>query len=183
MTTGATDDPAFRMAFWTARHSIFRLESDRGLAGDPNFNRWRRGEPWQQTDSKAYWVDMVASRRAEGVAMERVKVVGEPWSAPAEYLLTVSFPHNVEAGEQISVLRLGDDGQTPDGVPSGADFWLFDDAALWWLDYDPAGTVTAVRRVSDAATLLMTRRARRAALAHSTLLYPYLAQRGVRLTA
>lgn len=181
MTTGALATEGFQQAFWTARYSVFRLESDRPVVGDPNFER-PPGAPWRQTESKTHWMDLVERRRADGVAMERVKWVREPWSPSARFLLTESFLRNVEAGEHIQIIGLDPSKALPREIPASADFWLFDDAALWWLDYDQDGAVTAARRVGDAAALLFARRAKQVAWALSTRLHAYLSEQGLQAT-
>jgi len=71
---------AFQDAFETARHSIFRLETFQFYAGDPNFDRFLAGGSWQDTDSKRHWLDLVRRRVADGVTMQRVHTVTEPWT-------------------------------------------------------------------------------------------------------
>lgn len=126
-------------AFETAQHSIFRLETLPYYAGDPNFDRFLAGEPWQDTESKRSWCDLVRRRTVEGVSMQRVHVVTEPLSDYLRFELSWSYPPNVEAGEDIRVL-VG----SAEALPRARDFWLFDDTQAWWMDYDQQGQLTGV---------------------------------------
>ena len=153
-------------AFETARHSTFRLETLPFYAGDPNFDRWLVGEPWQDTESKAHWCDLVRRRTAGGVAMQRVHLVTEPLSDYLRFELEWSYPPNVKAGEDVRVLVADYWGAT--------DFWLFDDRELWVMHYDVDGQMATPSRASTAAALGKARHWRGAALEQSVPLAEYL---------
>lgn len=140
---------AFQEAFENAQRSIFRLETLQYYADDPNFDRFVTGETWQDTDSKRHWVDLVQRRVGEGVVMQRVHVVTEPWSDYVRFELTWSYPPNAAAGEDIRIL-------TTAARWAGPDFWMFDDQQVWLMHYDAAG---ALERVEDASASESTVRA------------------------
>lgn len=170
---------AFQDAFWNARESVFRLESLQHYAGDPNHARYEHGEPWQQTESKNHWVDLVSRRVADGVSMQRVRLVTEPWTSFTAFELTWSYPHNTAAGEDIRVIAYGADERPPRTLPQMTDFWLFDEAELWWLSYDMHGALTGVEREDGPRkdrALVAARGWRRTALAAATPLDEYVRQ-------
>ncbi|MBV9314072.1 MAG: hypothetical protein JO100_10100 [Pseudonocardia sp.] len=132
---------AFQDAFESAQRSIFRLETLQYYAGDPNFDRFVAGQSWQDTDSKPHWVDLVSRRVSQGVAMQRVHVITEPWSDYVRFELTWSYPLNVSAGEDVRIIT----APTP---WEGPDFWMFDDQRVWVMLYSEEGVLD---RVEDAS--------------------------------
>lgn len=132
---------AFQDAFESARYSIFRLETLQYYAGDPNFDRFLASGAWKDTESKRFWVDLVRRRRRDGVAMQRVHAVTEPWSDYVRFEITWSYPPNIAAGEDIRIIS----GQEPWPEP---DFWMFDDRFVWLMHYTADG---ALERVEDAS--------------------------------
>lgn len=137
---------AFQAAFESAQHSIFRLETLQYYAGDPNFDRFLAGGTWEDTDSKRHWVDLVQRRRRDGVVMQRVHTVTEPWSDYVRFEITWSYPLNVAAGEDIRIIT----GSAPYPQP---DFWMFDDRYVWLMHYTSDG---ALERVEDVSTSMAT---------------------------
>ena len=103
---------AFQDAFENATRSIFRLETLQHYAGDPNFDRFLARKTWRDTESKRHWVNLVRRRVGQGVCMQRVHVVTEPWSDYIRFELTWSYPPNVAAGEDIRIVT------TPGGWPA-----------------------------------------------------------------
>lgn len=131
----------FQAAFESASRSIFRLETLQYYAGDPNFDRFLAGETWEDTESKRHWVDLVLRRRRDGVVMQRVHAVTEPWSDYVRFEITWSYPPNVTAGEDVRIIS----GAT---AWPGPDFWMFDDRYVWLMHYTVDG---ALERVEDAS--------------------------------
>ena len=149
--------------FEHARHSIFRLERLQHYPGDPNFDRFLRGEPWQDTDSKRHWVDLVSRRTGDGVVMQRVHVVDEPWSDYIRFELTWSYPHNAAAGEDIRITS-----RQCEAYALAGDFWMLDERTVWAMDYDRAGQLLrAEDRSGQPAYVAACREARAVALAAS----------------
>jgi len=146
---------AFQEAFETARHSIFRLETLQYYAGDPNFDRFTAGETWQDTDSKRHWVELVQRRSGQGVVMQRVHAVTEPWTDYVRFELTWSYPPNVTAGEDVRII-------TAAAPWTGPDFWMFDDEQLWLMHYDQAGDLVRVEDATGSATTVRACLARKA---------------------
>ncbi len=144
----------FQEAFETAQRSIFRLETLQYYAGDPNFDRYRAGEGWQDTESKRHWVDLVQRRVGQGVAMQRVHVVTEPWTDYVRFELTWSYPHNLAAGEDIRIVTAADPWPGPD-------FWMFDDRRVWSMSYDATGSLIRVEDVSASESTVQACLARK----------------------
>ena len=145
---------AFQDAFEKAERSVFRLETLQNYAGDLNFDRYLAGEVWQDTDSKRHWVDLVRRRVSQGVVMQRVHVVTEPWSDYVQFELTWSYPPNVAAGEDVRIIT------APTAWPA-PDFWLFDDQQVWLMHYDSEGVLGRVEDVSASETTVRACRARK----------------------
>ena len=89
------------------RHRVFRLETldwydapnerepyARFLAGQPGDLAWR--EPWKR---------LVRDVRASGRTMQRVHIVSEPVSDYIRFELLRVYPANVEAGEDVRIVR------------------------------------------------------------------------------
>jgi hypothetical protein len=138
---------AFKAAFESARHSVFRLETLQYYAGDPNFDRFMTGGTWEDTDSKRHWVDLVRRRSRDGVVMRRVHVVTEPWSDYVRFEIAWSYPPNVAAGEDIRIIT----GSAP---WPGPDFWMFDDRHVWLMRYTSDGALERVEDVSASAAVV-----------------------------
>jgi hypothetical protein len=151
------DSPAFQDAFETAARSIFRLERLQHYAGDPNFGRFLAGEPWEDTDSKRHWLDLVRRRTCEGVVMQRVHLVEEPWSDYVCFEIMWSYPPNITAGEEVRLAS----GSMPSSAEVG-DFWLFDDRLVWAMAYDAEGVLSGVHdRSADQPFVTACRKAKR----------------------
>jgi hypothetical protein len=138
---------AFQAAFESARNSIFRLETLQYYTGDPNFDRFKADEVWEDTDSKQHWVDLVRRRVRDGVVMQRVHVVTEPWSDYVRFEIAWSYPPNVAAGEDIRIIT----GSAPWPEP---DFWMFDDRYVWLMHYTSDGVLERVEDVSASAVMV-----------------------------
>jgi hypothetical protein len=156
---------AFQQAFENAQRTIFRLETLQYYQGDPGFDRYQAGEAWQDTDSKRHWVDLVRRRVSQGVLMQRVHVVTEPWSDYIRFELTQSYPPNLTAGEDIRIV-------TAPAPWVGPDFWMFDDQQVWLMHYDEAGALVGVEDASASTATVRACVARKEeALAASTPLF------------
>ena len=138
---------SFQAAFESAQHSIFRLETLQHYAGDPNFDRFVAGGTWEDTDSKRHWLDLLRRRRRDGVLMQRVHVVTEPWSDYVRFEVSWSYPPNVAAGEDVRIIT----GPTPWPEP---DFWMFDDRSVWLMHYAAEGALERVEDASDSDAIV-----------------------------
>ena len=112
--------------------------------------------------SKALQTLGVAAKKS----MRRVHVVEEPLSDYLRYEM-LSYRPNVEAGEDVRILPV-----TPGRWPNLPldDYWLFDSAELWLMDYDEDGHFTGVVPVTDAVEIVMANHWRDAAL-HAAVPY------------
>lgn len=131
------------------KHRVFRLETldyydaenehepyARFLAGQPADWAWR--EPWKR---------IVRQHRAAGRTMQRVHIVSEPLSDYIRFELLRVYPANVEAGEDVGILRV----QPEDTWFTRGDFWLFDRDLAAELLYDDAGRIEAVRMINSGS--------------------------------
>jgi hypothetical protein len=167
------DGGEFEQLFHDVRASWFRLETLQRY--DAEYERdklaaFLRGEPLDPLP--ASWQAMIREHVAAGRRLERVHVIEEPLSDYIRFELA-AYPQNIEAGEDVRVIPVRD-GSWPAGVPRH-DYWLFDDADLWLMDYDDAGALYGVELVDDPAVLDEHRAWRDAALAQSIALADYAA--------
>lgn len=142
MTARPTLPAGFDEAFDTAVSSAFRLETlqSYGNSGeDPALDAFVTGQPYVLTSGKRNWTSLVAQRRRAGCAMQRAHVVTEPTSDYMRFELTWGYAPNIAAGEDIRIIPAREDSW-PGEIPRGIDFWLFDDATLYAMSYDPDGT-------------------------------------------
>jgi hypothetical protein len=82
------------------------------------------------------WPELVRAQIAAGKSMGRVQVVTRPMTDYMTYLLA-SYASNAEAGEEIRLAFR--DRMPPDLAEIREDFWLFDDAIVFVMDYDSHG--------------------------------------------
>ena len=90
-------------------------------------------------------MDLVRRRVADGVTMQRVHTVAEPWTDYVRFEITWSYPPNIAAGEDIRII-------TTSRPWAGPDFWMFDDRRVWVLHYAPDGALERVEDVSRSAS-------------------------------
>lgn len=144
----------FDDAFDTARASAFRLETLQayGSSGeDPALDAFVTGQPYVLTPGKRNWTSLVRDRRRAGCAMQRVHVVTEPLTEYMSFELTWGYAPNVAAGEDIRIVPVTGGESWPGGLPLGTDFWMFDDATVYAMSYDPAGTWLGADLKTDPA--------------------------------
>ena len=166
-------DPAFGRLFADVQRSWFRLETlqryDVPYERD-DLEQFLRGEPLATAPGP--WQAMIRDHVAAGRALARVHVIEEPLTDYVRYELHAYSP-NVDAGEDVRLIPVRR-GVWPPGLPRH-DYWLFDDACLWLMDYDPDGAFEAARLVDDPVTIAHHREWRNAALARSIPLADYAA--------
>jgi len=107
--------------------------------------RFRAGEK-PPCDYHYGWLDIMASARAAGRTVRRVRVVRRPLTDYISYEFEWGFVYNVAAGEDIRVLDLTD-GPGP-ALPDH-DFWLFDELTVVKLLYRQDGTQIGRELVAD----------------------------------
>ena len=146
-------DPAFRAAFAGVRKSWFRLETLQVYDAPSEREMLRAflaGEP-QPRNSVLHddWTAMIREHVAAGRRLRRVHVIEEPLAPYIEFELTWGYAAGVAGGEDIRVIPV-QRGQWPDGLPH-KDFWMFDGAEVWRMDYDADGQVLGAELIDDPA--------------------------------
>lgn len=176
----------FHALFSTFTTSAYRLETLQSYAAsgeDTAFDAFLAGKSYTRHPGKDVWLGHLARAARIGAVMSRVHVLTEPLSDYVQFETTWAYSPNVDAGEDIRVICLGEHDAWPDEVPQH-DYWLFDDARLYAMHYADSGTFLGVQRVHDEAAVQGAREARDAAwraatpwrewIANRTDLLPYL---------
>ncbi|MFF0523504.1 DUF6879 family protein [Actinomadura nitritigenes] len=105
------------------RRSAVHLEQrDIYTPEDPDYLRWRDGDPFDPIEWGQEWIDLVAPLVARGVTVRRVRIVSEPVTDYIAYEHGLT-PMNIAAGEQVRWLprRRALDLAVPVN-----DYWVFD---------------------------------------------------------
>lgn len=89
------------------------------------------------------WPKLVAGISAAGKTIQRVRIVSDPPTDYERFELSL-YPHSAEAGEDIRV--------TDDPSLRYADFWLFDDEAVFVMRYDNTGGFLGTDVPNDVVT-------------------------------
>lgn len=99
--------------------------------------------------AKQAWLESLSSAAKRGAPVSRVHAIQVPHSSYIQWELA-SYALNVEAGEDVRLIPVT--GEWPEWLP-GPDFWLFDDRAVLYLQYDDRGMLTGARVTSQPATV------------------------------
>jgi hypothetical protein len=146
-------DPAFQAAFASIQRSWFRLETLQVYDAPSEREMLRAflaGEPQPGTGERHdAWTTMIQRHIAAGRQLQRVHVIEEPLTPYIEFELTWGYAAGVAGGEDIRVIPVRR-GQWPAGLPH-EDFWTFDGAAVWRMDYDAGGQVLGAELSHDPA--------------------------------
>lgn len=124
---------------WMNEHftrSAFRLETLQTyeVASDgSDYRRYLDGERSWTPERKQPWLDHLASERAHGLHRHRVRIVTRPVTPYTRYACEWGYAPNVDAGEDVRILDLGEHG-LPTAL-SSSDWWRFD----WWLVEESGG--------------------------------------------
>lgn len=140
--------PEFLDLFRSFTREAWRLELLQQYGNsneDERLARFFRGEPYQHTQAKQAWLDIIATAHARGATVGRVHVVQEPLSDYMRYELSWGYPANVEAGEDIRILPQDEYEQL--GLRQ-QDFWMFD-GELYLMHYAVDGTWLDVEHVTE----------------------------------
>ena len=144
--TVALDVPALVSELDRFDHRLFRMETLPSYAvaddGD-DYARFVRGAAEPDWSRKQPWLDRLRADRAAGKLRYRVRVLSDQLTDYERYACSWGYALNVEAGEDIRVLRRGEHS-----VPAGLierDFWVVDDREVVAMDYDPAGGFRGAR--------------------------------------
>lgn len=155
-------------AYAAFRYSLFRLEvlqAYQGSSEDDAFAAYRASGAVPVTPQLRAWCARVRQRVREGCAVQRVHVVIEPTTEYMTFELA-SYAPNVDAGEDVRILRVKEGDAWPADVPH-QDFWLVDATELWSMAYAEDGAWLGAELVHDADQILAACRARDAALAQA----------------
>lgn len=174
-TPGVPGVAELRERFATFRYSLFRLEALQSYGGSGEEEARAAFEAGQRiplSPALRRWIQMLRQRVGSGCAVQRVHVVTSPLTDYMRFEL-VSYAPNVEAGEDVRIIRVPTGGQWPQDVPS-EDFWLIDSSELWSQRYDQHGTWLGVDLVTDPARIVQACHARDAALHQSMPWADYL---------
>ncbi|MFG2717111.1 DUF6879 family protein [Streptomyces sp. NPDC048416] len=105
----------------------------------PAFDAWLAGERTDWDDRSSWWRDdwhgLVRTVTERGVAVRRVRVVGEPVSDYIRWEHYVTYG-NVACGEEVRWLARR---QASELLLPGNDFWLFDDKLVQFNVFDGDG--------------------------------------------
>jgi hypothetical protein len=160
---------SFDECFTAFRYTAYRLETlqayDVPQEEEP-LAAFLAGGPVSFGPSKDGWTATIAEAVAAGKSFRRVHVVTEPLSDYLRYEME-SYRPNVEAGEDVRILPVRS-GEWPD-LPR-RDYWLFDSAVLWRMEYDQDGHFLGAEPVTDAGEVVMGNYWRDAAL-HAAVPY------------
>jgi hypothetical protein len=167
----------FTSRFKTFRYTAYRLETLQSYdvpQEEDSLAAFLAGDPVSFGPSKDDWTATIASAVAAGKSVRRVHVAEEPLSDYLRYEM-LSYKPNVEAGEDVRILP----GRWPD-LPR-RDYWLFDSADLWLMEYDQDGHFTGAVPETDAGEIVMANYRRDAAL-HAAVPYAEYVRRMTGLT-
>lgn len=149
------EDSDFGRLFTDFRHTAYRLETlqvyDVAYEQE-SYAAWLAGDPDALRSLKGAWAVTVAQATAAGKRFQRVHVVEEPLTDYLRYEIE-GYRYNVEAGEDVRVIPV-QRGQWPRELPH-RDYWLFDSAELWVMEYDEAGRFLGAVHVEDAEDTIM----------------------------
>lgn len=157
------DDPAWLALFDTIDRSWFRLETLQIYAVDYERAEYERflgeGRFDRPLDD---WQRMINRHAQGGRSLERVHVVVEPLTDYLRYEFA-AYQQNAAAGENIQLIPVTA-STWPDELPRDTDFWLFDDAEVWDMRYDPDGRFLEATRSDSHSHIVDCRRWRDEAL-------------------
>jgi hypothetical protein len=104
---------------------------------EDSFERFLNDKPRGSSPSIGPWVDRVKAGVSAGKFFQRVHVVKEPLSDYMRFECAWSYRDSTAAGEDVRILRIGDD-DWPDGLTK-LDYWLWDSAIVAKLYYSNEG--------------------------------------------
>lgn len=122
--------------FTTFQHQAFRLEqlpyykiADEEMA----FDMFRQSGSIPNGFNQE-WVEQLHQVQQRGGMVRRLRLVSEPLSEYERFELLAAYKQNTAAGEDIRVALRGTDYDMPT-----ADFWLYDDKIVEWMEYSSHG--------------------------------------------
>lgn len=120
-------------------HGSWRWECQGEYQSDQDkLERWRRGEPFRETQASLAWQARVRALRGRGISVERVRMLTEPLTEYLEWMLSVTY-RNVDAGEDIRWIT---EHEARSLAMPAYDFYLIDDQHLAIMRFNGAKVLT-----------------------------------------
>jgi hypothetical protein len=136
--------------FPTITRSSWRWECQGEYQVDTaKLDRWRRGEPFEETQASLRWHAFIRGLRDRGIPFERVRMLTEPLTEYLEWMLGITY-RNVEAGEDIR--WVGEHRARELNMP-GYDFYLIDDERVAIMRFDRDKVLSDLELVDDPDTV------------------------------
>lgn len=166
------NDPRWLALFTDLKSSWFRLETLQHYAVDYEADEYqqfqRAGTIERQFDD---WQKMIVRHVNTGRTLQRVHVIEHPRSAYIDYEIE-AYKINSMAGEDIRIVDTPE-GEWPDGLPRGYDYWLFDEQEVWAMEYAPDGEFVAAEQIREPDVVLRHRQWRDRAIDLAMTLHEY----------
>lgn len=90
----------FEELFRSAQRSAYHLEMRDAYGLDKDYQEWSAGHRFDPAERWPWWIDLVSSAVARGVAVHRARIVSEPISAYIRYEYELTSGHNMKAGRR-----------------------------------------------------------------------------------
>jgi hypothetical protein len=167
------DDPDWLGLFENVQRSWFRLETLQVYSVEYERDEYDRFIATGRLDRPVNdWQKMITRHTEAGRTLQRVHIVVEPLSNYLRYEVA-AYQLNDHAGEDIRLIPVSANSW-PEGLPTGRDFWLFDDREVWDMHYDPEGRFLKATRSESPEYLQQCRSWRDIALSQAIPLADYL---------
>ncbi|CAB88809.1 MULTISPECIES: DUF6879 family protein [Streptomyces] len=134
----------------SAQRSAHHLEMRDAYDLDADYREWSEGNLFDPSERWPWWIELVSSTVARGVAVQRARIVSEPLSSYTRYEYELTGGHNVKAGEDVRWLPRR---QSSDLALPGNDFWLFDGVTVLFNHFAGDGTMTGEELVTDQSVV------------------------------
>lgn len=149
MTRRHLDPEQLGALFPAVRRASWRWECQPSYAVDAaELAVWLAGEP-AETDDDRPWLDYIRDLSSRNIPFERVRVVDDP---PNDYQrwIHATTDANVRAGEDIRWLSRA---RAAELFMPTYDFYVFDEARVAIMRFDPAGEMTGIELDDDHAVV------------------------------
>jgi hypothetical protein len=120
----APGDTLFRMETLP----VYLVDSD-----GEDYRRWLDGAEEPTWSRKRPWLETLQREQRNGQTSRRVRVLSAEVTPYERYSCAFGYAYNVEAGEDVRVLRTGEH-PVPRGL-DGRDFWIINDGAAVLMHY------------------------------------------------
>jgi Family of unknown function (DUF6879) len=155
----AITETEFDGLFRSFRETAFRLETRDMYAlsyEEADYRRFLAGSPSPPPDISWWrpWLDQIADLTKQGKRISRVRILAEPPSDYQRWELWAA-PWHAAAGEHIRYMQRNTAARM--GLPTGCDWWLFDDERLVIMRFDEAGRIDGKVLVTDPPVIAQHR--------------------------